>query len=83
MSFREFSHRILEPASIWAMVLGIVFLCQPWIAFLHQWSVIVMLIGFIGFNVAVHVPKPESRIDEDDTGPTSLREAIGEGRGHG
>lgn len=61
MSFREFAHRRLEPASIWIMVTGIAFLCQPWVAFLHEWSVLVMLIGFVGFNVAIHTPAPESK----------------------
>lgn len=84
MTFREFAYRRLEPASIWTMVLGIVFLCQPWVAFLHQWSVLVMLIGFVGFNVAIHTPAPPKRTDIDDVGPgTSARAVVKEGRGHG
>jgi len=83
MSFRVFSQRFLEPGSMWLMILGIVSLCQPWVGALHQWSVLIMLIGLIGFNVAVHTPPPEpSRIDEDDTGPVSAREAVRGGR-HG
>ena len=84
MSFREFAHRRLEPASIWVMVLGIAFLCQPWIAFLHEWSVLVMLIGFVGFNVAVHTPAPEPKTEIDDVSPgTALSQAMKEGRGNG
>jgi hypothetical protein len=84
MSFREFAHRRLEPISIWIMVLGIVFLCQPWIAFLHQWSVLVMLIGFVGFNVAIHTPAPPPESDVSDVGPgTSASAVVREGRGHG
>jgi hypothetical protein len=30
MNIREFNQRFLEPGSQWAMVLGIIFLCQPW-----------------------------------------------------
>ncbi len=40
---------------MWAMVAGFVFLCQPWVELLHSYSVLIMLIGLIGFNVAVHV----------------------------
>lgn len=84
MSFREFAHRRLEPISIWTMVLGIAFLCQPWVAFLHQWSVLVMLIGFVGFNVAIHTPAPPPQTDMGDTGPAaSAAEVVREGRGHG
>ncbi len=83
MNIRVFNQRFLEPASIAFSVLGILFLCQPWIAFLHEWSVLIMLIGLIGFNVAVHIPPPEQRIDEDDTGPVSVSETVREGHGHG
>jgi hypothetical protein len=84
MTFKEFAHRRLEPVSIWIMVTGIIFLCQPWVAFLHEWSVIVMLIGFIGFNVAIHTPAPPRRTDAGDVGPAvSVSKAVREGRGHG
>jgi hypothetical protein len=79
MNFRVFNKRFLEPGSMWLMILGIVFLCQPWIEGLHQWSVTIMLIGLIGFNVAVHVPPPEPvKTDEDDTGPVSISAAVKE-----
>jgi hypothetical protein len=83
MTFREFNQKYLEPGSMWLMILGIIFLCQPWVQLLHAYSVTIMLIGLIGFNVAAHVPPPEQKIDEDDTGPVSLSQTIGEGRGHG
>lgn len=72
----EFNQKYFGPGSITLMVLGILFLCQPWVAFLHAWSVLVMLIGLIGFNISVHIPPPEERIDEDDTGPVSLSAAV-------
>ena len=83
MNIRVFNQRILEPAAIAFSVLGIIFLCQPWVAFLHGWSVLIMLIGLIAFNVSVHIPPPEQKIDEDDTGAVSLGQTVGEGRGHG
>ena len=73
----------LEPAAMWAMILGIVFLCQPWVQILHDYSVTLMLIGLIGFNIAAHMAAPQRKIDEDDTGPISLSTTVGEGRGHG
>lgn len=73
MNLRVFNQKFLEPGSMTLMILGIIFLCQPWIEVLHQYSVTVMLIGLIGFNVAVHIPAPEKKvIDEDEAGSVSL-----------
>ena len=58
MNLRVLNQKYLEPGSMWLMILGIVSLCQPWIEVLHQYSVTVMLIGLVGFNVAVHIPPP-------------------------
>ena len=58
MTFREFSMRFLEPGSQATMVAGFIFLCQPWVEILHSYSVLIMLIGLVGFNIAVHVPHP-------------------------
>ena len=58
MTFAAFSMRVLEPVSQWTMVAGFIFLCQPWVEMLHSYSVLVMLIGLVGFNIAVHVPHP-------------------------
>ena len=79
MNLRVFNQRFLEPGAMVLMVLGIIFLCQPWVEFLHAWSVLVMLIGLIGFNVAVHIPPPEREVDIDDTGPVSVKAAVGGG----
>ena len=51
MTFRQLSARYLEPGSIWLMVLGIVFLCQPWSRFLHVYGVTVTIVGLIGFSI--------------------------------
>lgn len=77
MSIRVFNQKIFEPGAMLLMVLGIILLCQPWVAVLHQWSVLVMLIGIIGFNIAVHIPPPDGpKVDEDDTGPVSVSTAV-------
>ena len=61
MNFRELSARILEPASIWVMVLGIVALCQPWFFTLHSYGITITLIGLIGFNVFSKIkPRPQA-----------------------
>ena len=79
---REFNQKYFGPGSITLMVVGILFLCQPWVAFLHAWSVLVMLIGLIGFNISVHIPPPEPMMDEDDTGPVSISQAVSTGGRH-
>lgn len=64
MNLRVFNQRFLEPGSMLLMIFGIIALCQPWIVELHQWSVTIMLIGLIGFNIAVHIPAPELEATE-------------------
>ena len=78
----EFNQKYFGPGSITLMVAGILFLCQPWVQFLHAWSVLVMLIGLIGFNVSVHIPAPEQKVDEDDTGPVSVSRTVTMGAQH-
>ena len=51
MSFKQFSHRVLEPLSQWIMILGIVALCQPWSHLLHRYSVTIILVGLVGFSI--------------------------------
>jgi hypothetical protein len=51
MNFRELSARALEPLSMYAMVFGIVALCQPWIEVLHRYGVTITLVGLVGFSV--------------------------------
>lgn len=83
MNLAVFNQKFLGPASIVVSILGILFLCQPWVLFLHTWSVLVMLIGLIAFNVSVHIAPPVERVDEDDTGPVSLSQTVKTGGGHG
>lgn len=67
MNIRVFNQRFLEPGAQALMILGIIFLCQPWIELLHQYSVTIMLIGLIGFNVAVHIPPPDKPVTGETT----------------
>ena len=51
MTFKQLSARVLEPASMWVMVLGIVALCQPWSELAHRYGVTITLAGLVGFSV--------------------------------
>ena len=50
--------RTLETASMAAMVLGIVFLCQPWSEFLHRYSILTIIVGLVAFNVFSRIRSP-------------------------
>lgn len=48
----------LEKLSMALMLLGIVALCQPWIEFLHRWSVLTIIVGLVAFNVFSRIRPP-------------------------
>ena len=50
--------RQFEFASMVLMMLGIVALCQPWSAFLHSYSVLMIILGLIAFNVFSRIASP-------------------------
>jgi hypothetical protein len=50
--------RRLEAASMAAMLLGIVFLCQPWSEFLHRYSILTIIVGLAAFNVFSRIESP-------------------------
>ena len=50
--------RRLEFASMVLMMLGIVALCQPWSAFLHGYSVLLIILGLVAFNVFSRLKSP-------------------------
>jgi hypothetical protein len=50
--------RQLETASMAAMLLGIVFLCQPWSEFLHRYSILTIIVGLVAFNVFSRIKSP-------------------------
>ena len=43
--------RRLETASMALMLFGIVALCQPWVEPLHRYSILLIILGLIAFNV--------------------------------
>ena len=53
--FRAHAPR-LEVASMATMLFGIVALCQPWSFFLHRWSVLVIIVGLVAFNIFSRIP---------------------------
>ena len=52
--------RRLEMTSMAAMLLGIVFLCQPWSEFLHRYSILTIIVGLVAFNVFSRIASPPS-----------------------
>jgi hypothetical protein len=52
--------RRLEMASMAAMLLGIVFLCQPWNEFLHRYSILTIIVGLVAFNVFSRIASPST-----------------------
>jgi hypothetical protein len=48
----------LEKLSMALMLLGIVALCQPWSEFLHRYSVLIIIVGLVAFNVFSRITPP-------------------------
>jgi len=67
MSFAMFSKyaRPFETASMAAMLLGIVFLCQPWSEFLHRYSILTIIVGLVAFNVFSRIAPPPAPAAQD------------------
>jgi hypothetical protein len=62
------SARQFEFASMVLMLLGIVALCQPWVQVLHSYSVLMIIIGLVAFNVFSRIASPpQAVIDESET----------------
>ncbi len=50
--------RELEFSSMVLMLLGIVALCQPWSLWLHEYSVMMIILGLVAFNVFSRISPP-------------------------
>ena len=48
--------RRLESASMALMMLGIGALCQPWVEALHRYSILLIIVGLVAFNVFSRIP---------------------------
>ncbi len=48
------------------MVLGIIFLCQPWVEFLHRYGLTVTIIGLLTFMFTGWFGKPDAAPGETD-----------------
>jgi hypothetical protein len=42
------------------MVLGIIFLCQPWVEFLHRYGLTVIIVGLLTFMFTGWFGKPDT-----------------------
>ena len=45
------------------MVLGIIFLCQPWVEFLHRYGLTVIIVGLLTFMFTGWFGKPDNAHD--------------------
>ena len=48
------------------MVLGIIFLCQPWNLFLHRYGLTVIIVGLLTFMFTGWFGKPDSAGENND-----------------
>jgi len=48
--------RRLESASMALMMFGIGALCQPWVEVLHRYSILLVIVGLVAFNVFSRIP---------------------------
>jgi hypothetical protein len=58
--------RQLESASMALMMFGIVALCQPWVEVLHRYSILVIIIGLLAFNVFSRIEPAPAAGPADD-----------------
>jgi hypothetical protein len=58
--YRWFIGKYVVPLAMLLMILGFIFLCQPWSEFLHAYSVAITIVGLILFTIfARFAPQPE------------------------
>jgi hypothetical protein len=58
--YRRFIGKYVVPLAMLLMILGFIFLCQPWSEFLHAYSVVITIVGLILFTIfARFAPQPE------------------------
>ena len=57
--YRQLIGKYLVPLAMLLMILGFIFLCQPWSEWLHAYSVAVTLVGLFLFTIfARFAPQP-------------------------
>jgi hypothetical protein len=61
--------RKLEFASMVLMLLGIAALCQPWSLFWHRYSVLMIILGLLAFNVFSRLKSPPAGTDPPQASP--------------
>ena len=58
--YRRFIGKYVVPLAMLLMILGFIFLCQPWSELLHAYSVAITIVGLILFTIfARFAPQPE------------------------
>jgi hypothetical protein len=59
----------LQQISEVVMVLGIVFLCQPWVEFLHRYGLTVIIVGLLTFMFTNWFGGEKAAVVPDDDAP--------------
>jgi hypothetical protein len=65
MTFREMNSKYYEPIAQTLMILGLVFLCQPWVEVLHRYGLTITIVGLVAFMVTSHIP-PEPAVEDEE-----------------
>ncbi len=63
LTFIKRRARLLERISLTTMITGLLFTCQPFFQVLFTWSVCVMLIGLVGYNVFARIESVDAPHD--------------------
>jgi hypothetical protein len=67
MTLRQMNAKYYEPAAQWTMILGVIFLCQPWVEVLHRYGLTIIVIGLVAFLITSHIPpEPEADVEEEE-----------------
>lgn len=58
---RIYKRKVLEPIFMGIALFGIVALCQPLFYKLFQVGFAILLVGLVGFNIAIHMKQEEDK----------------------
>jgi protein-S-isoprenylcysteine O-methyltransferase Ste14 len=59
--------RTLEKISLLTMILGLVFACQPFSQWLFTWSMLVMLIALVAYNIFARIEDEPADVENAST----------------
>jgi len=66
--FRGIIARYIVPSAMILMIAGFIALCQPWSLWLHEYSVLITLIGLVLFTIFARFASGPDKTDSGDHG---------------